>query len=310
MIRRITCMLFTLLWVLNSQSQEFGTHWITHPNRNDSSEVLFRHTYTTLQRPLQAFITFASIGHCKVYINERNISREIFYENKTAQGILLHTFDVTRYLRPDSNTIAVWYAPCPQAQVYTPTAINKQLSLEYYGTKPDSTAFYHQADDTWTCSILEGSRISTDSTGHAMEVFDNHSYDHSWKATEQPMKNGEKPMRSGMLKAEHTYTTLPAFPYKGNFLKNVLSPISIYSDSLGTHFEFERTFRGSARITLRGAKKGERLEINGLLYICSGEMDEQAFRRLTTSRQKTITIKGDRYFDKSQIQKVEGLEIY
>ena len=55
---------------------------------------------------------------------------------------------------------------------------------------------------------------------------------------------------------------------------------------------------------------GEILEINGLVYICSGEMDEQAFRRLSTSRQKSITIKGDRHFRKSQIQKIEGLEIY
>lgn len=90
--------------------------------------------------------------------------------------------------------------------------------------------------------------------------------------------------------------------------------LKIYASFCELNISFCKTltfrFADYIRITLREAKKGERLEINGLVYICSGEMDEQAFRRLSTSRQKSITIKGDRHFRKSQIQKIEGLEIY
>lgn len=113
-----------------------------------------------------------------------------------------------------------------------------------------------------------------------------------------------------MKETKGIYTTLPTYHAYDNRLRHVLLPIAEYEDSLGLHYDFDRFFQGSVRITLREAKKGERLEINGLVYICSGEMDEQAFRRLSTSQQKTITIKGDRHFRKSQIQKIEGLEIY
>lgn len=310
MIRRFICIVFSILWVLNSHGQEFGTHWISHPFPDDSAEVLFRHTYVTRHRPKQAFITFASMGSCKVYINERNISREIFYKNETPRGITLHTYDITRYLRPDSNTIAVWYAPCPQAQAYSQDAASKQLSLDYYGTKHDGSTFYQQADESWCCSLLEGNWTAQDSTGSTIEVFDNRQYDDNWKASNYVFTEAEKPVRRLLKEEKDTYTTIPTFPAKGNRLRLVLSPIAENEDSLGLHYDFCRFFRGSARITLREAKRGEKLEINGLVYICSGKMDEQAFRRLSTSQQRAITIKGDRHFRKSQIQKIEGLEIY
>lgn len=65
MIRKIICIIFSILWVLNSHSQEFGTHWISYPFPDDSTEVMFRHTYITKHRPQQAFITFASMGDRK-----------------------------------------------------------------------------------------------------------------------------------------------------------------------------------------------------------------------------------------------------
>ena len=87
MIRKIICIIFSIIWVLNSYSQEFGTHWISYPFPDDSTEVMFRHTYITKHRPQQAYITFASMGSCKVYINERNVSREVYYRNTTPYGM-------------------------------------------------------------------------------------------------------------------------------------------------------------------------------------------------------------------------------
>ena len=182
--------------------------------------------------------------------------------------------------------------------------------MDYYGTSHNGSAFYQQADESWSCSLSEGNRITQDSIGNTIEVFDNIQYDNSWKASDFLFPKSEKPVRRLFKESKGIYTTLPTYPAYDNRLRHVLLPIAEYEDSLGLHYDFDRFFQGSVRITLREAKKGERLEINGLVYICSGEMDEQAFRRLSTSQQKTITIKGDRHFRKSQIQKIEGLEIY
>ena len=182
--------------------------------------------------------------------------------------------------------------------------------MDSYGTSHNGSAFYQQADESWSCSLSEGNRITQDSIGNTIEVFDNRQYDNNWKASDFFFQESEKPVHRLLKETKGIYTTLPTYPAYVNRLRHVLSPIAEYEDSLGLHYDFGRFFQGSVRITLREAKKGERLEINGLVYICSGEMDEQAFRRLSTSQQKSITIKGDRHFRKSQIQKIEGLEIY
>ena len=222
MIRKIICIIFSIIWVLNSYSQEFGTHWISYPFPDDSTEVMFRHTYITKHRPQQAYITFASMGSCKVYINERNVSREVYYRNTTPQGILLHTYDVTRYLRPDSNTIAVWYAPCPQATAYSQNAASKQLTLDYYGTSHNGSAFYQQADETWSCSLSEGNRITQDSIGNTIEVFDNRQYDNSWKASDFFFQESEKPVHRLLKETKGIYTTLQSYPAYVNRLRHVL----------------------------------------------------------------------------------------
>ena len=60
-MRHLTILILTLLWVLNSHAQEFGTHWISYPLPNDSSEVWFRKRYIIHQRPMQA-LALAYIG--------------------------------------------------------------------------------------------------------------------------------------------------------------------------------------------------------------------------------------------------------
>ena len=44
-MRYITTLIISILWVLSSHAQEFGTHWISYPLPNDSSEVWFRQSY-------------------------------------------------------------------------------------------------------------------------------------------------------------------------------------------------------------------------------------------------------------------------
>lgn len=61
------------------------------------------------------------------------------------------------------------------------------------------------------------------------------------------------------------------------------------------------------RVTLRGCRRGERIRIGNLQYVCTGEMDEQAFTRFSPTDQNTVTISGDRHFCCEQVQEVESI---
>lgn len=61
------------------------------------------------------------------------------------------------------------------------------------------------------------------------------------------------------------------------------------------------------RVTLRGCRRGERIRIGNLQYVCTGEMDEQAFTRFSPTDQNTVTICGDRHFCCEQVQEVESI---
>lgn len=61
------------------------------------------------------------------------------------------------------------------------------------------------------------------------------------------------------------------------------------------------------RVTLRGCRRGERISIGNLHYVCTGEIDEQAFARFTPTSSNTIIITGDSYFRSEQVQEVESI---
>ena len=61
------------------------------------------------------------------------------------------------------------------------------------------------------------------------------------------------------------------------------------------------------RITLRGCRRGERISIGNLHYVCTGEIDEQAFARFTPTSSNTIIITGDSHFQSEQVQEVESI---
>ena len=76
-------------------------------------------------------------------------------------------------------------------------------------------------------------------------------------------------------------------------------------DTLTVHLVPNR--RHLIRVTLRGCRRGERIRIGNLQYVCTGEMDEQAFTRFSPTDQNTVTICGDRHFCCEQVQEVESI---
>lgn len=296
MSRVIASIYIILFWALHSYAQEWSTHWISYPLPNDSSEVFFCHTYLTRHKPQQAFLSFASSGRLRIYVNERNISRDIVFNNPDTSTIAIQTYNVTDYLRPDSNIIAVWYAPEKGDH------ISQQLSLEYYGTDDKGKDFYHKADGTWFCQRVEGCYIKEQN-----EWFDARQYDSNWKATDGDRNDwlhplGAFPFTSAQKISNDQYLN------KNYKLRNLLYPLCTSAKKNELTYDFGRVIEGTPRATIRDAHKGCVIEMNGLTYTCNGEMDEQAFRRFTTSNSSSLSIRGDQHFKKELITNLEVLE--
>ena len=68
------------------------------------------------------------------------------------------------------------------------------------------------------------------------------------------------------------------------------------------------SYWGFPRITLRDAKCGEQLQIENLLYTCSGEIDEQAYPVFCIGSHSAIDISGDSRFNPEQVNAIDLLE--
>lgn len=283
-----------LTWVLNASAQEFGTHWVSYPQPDDSCEVLFRKTFREYARPLTAQLTFASTGRLRVYVNERNITSDVFFQNQDST-ITSFTFDVTRYIRKGNNTIAVWYAPGDHS------VAGKQLSLEYYGWRNEFVPFYEKADGTWQCKKLVASYAKD-----GMETFSMQDMPADWKAGNYQYGDWLRPTGAPCCGEERLISA--AAPTYRCRLQNTLKPVVVRRDSAGVSIDFGRYFLGTLRLTLRGARKGQLIKANGLTYICNGSLDEQAFQRFMLSSQRYYRIEGDEHFLRKQLTNIEGLE--
>lgn len=295
-MRLILTVILSLSWVLNSSAQEFGTHWVSYPLPNDSSEILYRKIYQLADKPIMAEISMASNGNTRLYVNERNVTGSTFYKGMKDSAICMRTFNITRYLKKGENIIAVWYAPGKTCDK------SKQLSLEFYGWTPDTIPFYHKADGTWICKPLKGCFF------HDKEQFDNRKYTSEWKSTEFQSAGWINPTGAINDTISLSIKNQDILSYSENRLSMILHPVKEYSDSLGYHIDFGRPFRGTIRLTIRDARKGARLNINGNLYTCSGEMDEQAFYRFHYETQKEFILNWGKGFKKGCIVNIEGLE--
>lgn len=292
---KIKVLVTFLLYAIASAGQEFGTHWITYPEPDDTSTVWFRQTYIHYQKPKNALITYESTGHVIVYFNERRLSPD--FNKLTDNSITSSTIDVTRYLRPDSNIIAVFYAPGNIRHS------DKQLSLCFYGQYKSGRRFYYKADNNWLCK--KGHIVIKD----GIETVDRRRYDHRWTSLNENL-HGWKNAVSSMDRTLYPIRD-DRFTLHKSKTGNIIRPELIYQNETGDTliYDFGRSFEGLIRLTIRNAKYGETINIGDLRYICDGSIDEQACRIFTVNRQKVVQISGSSSFNKSQIQVIEGLEI-
>ena len=322
---------------------DFDCRWLSHPTPDDTSHVWFSRTIVTSEKdmPRAAYIRVATRGRFVLYVNGRNVSTALFTPDrqKGDTAVAAIAYDVQRFLRTDTNTIALLY--CPSMRTH------RQVSVCFYGIAADSSHFAVSGTDR-PCFALNGNagwlcrHADTWQTHDGGEAMNRNLYPYRWTDANQPLAmwqaveetspsqhltttppqplNTTTPQHISTSQHLNTINTLSSEdicgynPLRINPLVDNAARISrIYTpllteqsgDTLTVHLVPNR--RHLIRVTLRGCRRGERIRIGNLQYVCTGEMDEQAFTRFSPTDQNTVTICGDRHFCCEQVQEVESI---
>lgn len=336
---------------------DFDCRWLSHPTPDDTSHVWFSRTIVTSEKDMlrAAYIRVATTGRFVLYVNGRNVSTALFTPDrqKGDTAVAAIAYDVQRFLRTDTNTIALLYCPSMSTR--------RQVSVSFYGIAADSSHFAVSGTDRpsfalngnagWLCRHAD-----TWQTHDGGEAMNRNLYPYRWTDANQPLAmmwqaveetSTSQPLNTTpshhpttttpqhISTSQHLNTTTPHIstshhlttintlssedicgynPLRINPLVDNAARISrIYTpllteqsrDTLTVHLVPNR--RHLIRVTLRGCRRGERIRIGNLQYVCTGEMDEQAFTRFSPTDQNTVTISGDRHFCCEQVQEVESI---
>lgn len=323
---------FTLLYPMGGMGQTFGWSWIKASGQKGEGQQWFRRTYTHLCSVYDATLRVATTGYVKVYVNGRQVTTDPitpFRPTNSNEAVAL-TYQVAPFLRPDSVHIAVWYAPVPQA------GDSCQLAVNFFGEDVDGQRFGFQSDDTWLCRPApawyeaDGDAVVEGYDGRAMQP-EWTCGDTDW-ALWQPAEvvndakcrlvveaNSRERLRlkrvyvASLCKntsADNQYLTANNQFLCANNQRNQIYCRRVKAGNERVTAVFPQPFFGFVRITFRGARRGERVATdNGLAYICSNQIDEQLFGRFLPRVHNIFSILGDRRFQSSQVQYVEGLEL-
>ena len=332
-------MLFTLLYPMGAMGQTFGWSWIKASGQKGEGQQWFRRTYTHLGSVYDATLRVATTGYVKVYVNGRQVTTDPitpFRPTNSNEAVAL-TYHVAPFLRPDSVHIAVWYAPVLQA------ADSCQLAVNFFGEDVDGQRFGFQSDDTWLCRPApawyeaDGDAVVEGYDGRAMQpewTFGDTDWA-LWHPAEVVndakcrlvveadsrerlrLKRVYKASLCNSVSPDNQYLTANDLsssvnnqPLCANNQRNQINCRRVKAGNERVTAVFSQPFFGFVRITFRGARWGERVATdNGLAYICSNQIDEQLFGRFLPRVHNIFSILGDRRFQSSQVQYVEGLEL-
>lgn len=300
---------------------DFDCRWLSHPTPDDTSHVWFSRTIVTSEKdmPRAAYIRVATTGRIVLYVNGRNVSTALFTPDrqKGDTAVAAIAYDVQRFLRTDTNTIALLYCPSMRTR--------RQVSVCFYGIAADSSHFAVSGTDR-PCFALNGNagwlcrHADTWQTHDGGEAMNRNLYPYRWTDANQPLAMWQAVEETSTPHHLNTINTLSSEdicgynPLRINPLVDNAARISrIYTpllteqsgDTLTVHLVPNR--RHLIRVTLRGCRRGEHIRIGNLHYVCTGEMDEQAFTRFSPTDQNTVTISGDRHFCCEQVQEVESI---
>jgi hypothetical protein len=292
---------FTILLFISSASsicaKSWDMPWIECKEAGDNSQIWYRKQYTFPNIPAHACISIASTGKYILYINERNVSRDVLTSCVDSNKIGIYTYEVARFLKTGRNTIAVWYSPEMGNKGY-----REDIAVRFYGQYPDDDLFSFASDSTWLC---KESNASIDDNGN--EIIDGPNYINYWKSDDCSFLDWQ------LASCTHNQSQIEyseiAPIHKSEHISHIYDYKLFIDQGDSIICDFGESFSGWVRLTLRNMKKGDIIDVNGLKYTCTGLMDEQACRRFTKSNIEQILITGPEDFGVDKIMKIEGIKI-
>ena len=304
-------LIFLLLSISAGVMNAKDRYFICHPTAEKGEEVWFHSILPINKLPDSASISISTTGFVLVYVNGRNATTATLwpYRPNNSPGIASQDIDITTLLSYGRNVISIWYAPCLQPLCPTSGSIgnaftthsdsisdreNNAFATQYQGyqtgdcqisvcittvTEGKEQRFCNTERD-WLCSIAAGKMTRKG------EDYDAMAYQQDWKSfiyAVTPLWIGaEKSMLSHPI-----LNDIPDIPLRA---RKIFEPISVYESNDTTRCYFPLGAEGQIRLTIRGARKGQEIDVNGMRYRCIGKMDEQFFTRFTTVKTDSIII--------------------
>lgn len=278
--------------VMNAKDRYF----ICHPTAEKGEEVWFHSILPINKLPDSASISISTTGFALVYVNGRNASTATLwpYRPDNSPGIASQDIDITALLSYGRNVISIWYAPCLQpicqlsgddsnaftAQCQGSQTGDCQISVSITTVTEGKEQRFCDTEKDWLCSIAAGKMTQKG------EDYDAMAYQQDWKTFIYAVT----PLWIGAEKANlshHVLNDIPDIPLRA---RKIFEPISLFEGKDTTRCYFPLEAEGQIRLTIRGARKGQEIDVNGMRYRCNGKMDEQFFTRFTTVKTDSIII--------------------
>lgn len=311
----------------SAQTASLGPGEISCTTADSLSDIWFRHTYLTQRRPISATLSVTARGRYRVYVNESNVTPPLPTDN--CHHPVTIDIDVSGYLRSDSNTVAILYHPVGPH--------DHQIAVCYYGVGRDGRPFGHNADGGWLCRpVDEGSGDEIDrgytqtvstacwtpvSAPERVEIegtkagsaprkveIEGRTADSELRTADSALRRDDSAQRRVSTEMG-VWPLATMLPVRVNRVTRVTAPRYSERTPEGIAYEFVTGFYGFVRLTLRGAKKGETIIIDGRKYTCNGETDEQITTAFEPTYHRRVIVSGDSAFDASQVQRVDGVSL-
>ena len=304
-------LIFLLLSISAGVMNAKDRYFICHPTAEKGEEVWFHSILPINKLPDSASISISTTGFVLVYVNGRNATTATLwpYRPNNSPGIASQDIDITTLLSYGRNVISIWYAPCLQPLSQTSGSIgnafathsditsdrgSNAFTTQYQGSQTGDCQIsvcittvtegkeqrFCNTERDWLCSIAAGKMTRKG------EDYDAMAYQQDWKSfiyAVTPLWIGaEKSMLSHPI-----LNDIPDIPLRA---RKIFEPISVYESNDTTRCYFPLGAEGQIRLTIRGARKGQEIDVNGMRYRCIGKMDEQFFTRFTTVKTDSIII--------------------
>lgn len=300
-MRGFVCIIVLLLNSFALKAQEGGIYWITPSRQCFAEEVVFVRNLPLESKSLKAKITIASEQQFTLFVNQRNVSTAVLepYRPSSPLSVKAESYDITHFLHPGNNTIAIVCTPQSNALSQPTIAVDGAITDKWNRTKRVIS------NQEWYC-LFTGAFWNDNDQWVMSQGNSLHSLleDTSFQIHCTPVV-ATKAASADWLVPSWTPTHTETH-YK---VVKTLIPRQIYHSSDTAHFVFDKPFNGFIRITFRDTKSGEWLCANNVFYKCLGVYDEQLSINNERKQYQDVVIWGDSLFATSQITRVEGLAV-